>query len=64
MTDAQHAELIAIVMLASSTNALASALQVPVDERFDVAATPAAPEAASNRTFAPRRRAPRRTRRG
>ena len=34
MTDAQHAELISIVMLASSTNALATALQVPVDDRF------------------------------
>lgn len=67
MTDAQHAELIAIIMLASSTNALATALQVPVDERFDVAAgagAPAAPEAAPKRTLAPRRRVPRRTRRG
>jgi AhpD family alkylhydroperoxidase len=34
MTEDQHAELISIVMLASSTNALATALQVPVDERF------------------------------
>lgn len=34
MTEEQHAELISIVMLASSTNALATALQVPVDERF------------------------------
>ena len=34
MTEAEHAELMAIVMLASSTNALATALQVPVDERF------------------------------
>lgn len=32
MTDAQRAELIAIVTLASSTNALANALQVPVVE--------------------------------
>lgn len=31
MTEAQYAELIAIVTLASSTNALATALQVPVD---------------------------------
>ena len=36
MTDAQHAELIKIVMLASSTNALATALQVPVDPEFRV----------------------------
>jgi AhpD family alkylhydroperoxidase len=71
MTDAQHAELMAIVMLASSTNALATALQVPVDERFDMAAGAAAPEAAPKagskpgpkRTLAPRRRTPRRTRR-
>jgi AhpD family alkylhydroperoxidase len=34
MTDAQHAELISVVMLASSTNALATALQVPVDDRY------------------------------
>lgn len=34
MTDAQHAELIAIIALASSTNALANALQVPVDPEF------------------------------
>ncbi|MEM1161852.1 MAG: carboxymuconolactone decarboxylase family protein [Pseudomonadota bacterium] len=34
MTDAQYGELVAIVMLASSTNALATTLQVPVDEEF------------------------------
>lgn len=34
MTDAQHAELMAIIMLASSTNAIATALQVPVDPEF------------------------------
>ncbi len=34
MTEAQHAELISVIMLASSTNALANALQVPVDSRF------------------------------
>ena len=34
MTDAQHAELISIIMLASQTNALATALQVPVDPEF------------------------------
>ena len=36
MTEAQYAELVAIVTLASSTNALATALQVPVDEAFEV----------------------------
>lgn len=35
MTDAQHAELMAIVALAAKTNHLATALQVPVDEAFD-----------------------------
>ena len=34
MTPEQHAELISIVMLASSTNALSHALQVPVDPEF------------------------------
>ena len=34
MTEEEHAELVAIVMLASSTNALAQALQVPVDPEF------------------------------
>lgn len=34
MTDAQHAELVSIIMLASQTNALATALQVPVDPEF------------------------------
>jgi AhpD family alkylhydroperoxidase len=36
MTDAQHAELLAVVALASSTNALATALQIPVDPAFQV----------------------------
>lgn len=36
MTDAQHAELVSIIMLASQTNALATALQVPVDPEFSV----------------------------
>jgi len=36
MTDAQYADLIAIVTLASSTNALATALQLPVDPEFQV----------------------------
>ena len=35
MSDAQHAELMAIIALAAKTNHLASALQVPVDEVFD-----------------------------
>ncbi|MCA3574447.1 MAG: carboxymuconolactone decarboxylase family protein [Aestuariivirga sp.] len=34
MTDAQHAELLAVIALAAQTNALAHALQVEVDERF------------------------------
>ena len=36
MTDAQHAELVSIIMLASQTNALATALQVPVDPEFAI----------------------------
>lgn len=35
MTDAQHAELLSIVSLASTTNALATSLQVPVDAVFE-----------------------------
>ena len=38
MTDAQHAELLAIVALAAKTNHLATALQVPVDAAFDAGA--------------------------
>lgn len=34
MTDAQHAELLAVIALASQTNALANSLQVPVDDAF------------------------------
>ena len=34
MTPAQHGELLAVIAMASQTNALASALSVPVDERF------------------------------
>lgn len=37
MTDAQHAELMAIIALAARTNHLATALQVPTDEPFDAA---------------------------
>jgi AhpD family alkylhydroperoxidase len=36
MTDAQHAELLAIIGLAAKTNHLANGLQVPVDRAFDV----------------------------
>ena len=35
MSDAEHAEMLAIVMLASKTNALLNALQIPVDEVMD-----------------------------
>jgi AhpD family alkylhydroperoxidase len=35
MTAEQHAELMAIVMLAAKTNQLATALQVPLDPVFD-----------------------------
>jgi AhpD family alkylhydroperoxidase len=38
MTDAMHAELLAIVALAARTNHLANGLQVPVDAAFDAAA--------------------------
>lgn len=34
MSDAQHAELLAVIAMASQTNALANSLQVPVDETF------------------------------
>ncbi|MBN9544326.1 MAG: carboxymuconolactone decarboxylase family protein [Alphaproteobacteria bacterium] len=36
MTDAQHAELIAVIGLAAQTNHLALAMQVPPDPEFDV----------------------------
>jgi len=39
MTEAQHAELLAIIALAAKTNHLATALQVPVDDVFDVNAS-------------------------
>jgi AhpD family alkylhydroperoxidase len=38
MTDAQHAELLAIVSLAARTNHLANGLQVPLDPVFDLGA--------------------------
>jgi AhpD family alkylhydroperoxidase len=34
MTPAMHGELLAVVAMASQTNALATALSVPVDDRF------------------------------
>lgn len=34
MTAAQHGELLAVIAMAAQTNALATALQVPVDARF------------------------------
>jgi AhpD family alkylhydroperoxidase len=37
MTDGQHAELMAVVGMASETNAIANGLQIPVDEAFLVA---------------------------
>jgi len=40
MTDAQHAEFLAIVSLAAKTNHLANGMQVPVDAAFDVNASP------------------------
>ena len=36
MTDAQRGELMAVIAMASQTNALATALQVDVDDRFRV----------------------------
>jgi AhpD family alkylhydroperoxidase len=34
MSDAQHGELLSVIGMASQTNALATALQVPVDDAF------------------------------
>ena len=36
MTDAQHAELMAVIGLAGQTNHLVTAMQIPVDPEFDV----------------------------
>ena len=36
LTDQQHGELLAVVGLAATTNALATALQIPVDPEFSV----------------------------
>lgn len=38
MTEAQHAELLAVIATAGMTNALVTAMQVPVDARFDAEA--------------------------
>jgi AhpD family alkylhydroperoxidase len=37
MTEAQHADLLAVIAVAGKTNHLATALQVPVDPAFDAA---------------------------
>jgi len=36
LTDEQHGELLAVMGLAATTNALATALQIPVDSEFSV----------------------------
>ena len=36
MTDGQHAELLAVIGMAAQTNALVTAMQVPVDDAFAV----------------------------
>jgi AhpD family alkylhydroperoxidase len=36
MTDQQHAEFLAVVGMAAETNALATALQIPVDPEFSI----------------------------
>jgi AhpD family alkylhydroperoxidase len=36
MTDAQHAELLAVIGLAGQTNHLVTAMQIPVDPEFEV----------------------------
>ncbi|MBP7242698.1 carboxymuconolactone decarboxylase family protein [Amaricoccus sp.] len=41
MTEAQHAELLRVIALAARTNALATALQTPVDAGFDRTGTEA-----------------------
>lgn len=47
MSDAQHAELLAIISLAASTNHLVTGLQVPVDTVFDLGSSvPSSHEAA------------------
>jgi AhpD family alkylhydroperoxidase len=36
LTDQQHTELLAVIGMASETNALSTALQIPVDPEFEV----------------------------
>lgn len=36
MTEQQHSELLAVIGMASTTNALATALQIPVDPEFSI----------------------------
>src|ERR1700692_305829 len=36
LTDQQHAELLAVIGMASETNALATALQIPIDPGFKI----------------------------
>ena len=36
MTEQQHAELLAVIGMASETNALATAMQIPIDPEFTV----------------------------
>ena len=36
MTDQQHAELLAVIGMASETNAISNALQIPVDPEFTI----------------------------
>jgi AhpD family alkylhydroperoxidase len=36
LTDQQHAEFLAVLSMASTTNALANALQIPVDPEFQI----------------------------
>lgn len=36
MTEEQHAELMAIIGMANETNALASAMQIPMDREFEI----------------------------
>lgn len=43
LSDAQHAELLAIVALAAKTNQLATGLQLPLDASFDATHTPEKP---------------------
>lgn len=39
MTDAQHADLLRVVMTAAKTNSLTTGLQLPIDPEFDTAQT-------------------------